>query len=85
MEVGIQGGLKGEDIHIFGRITAVADVFDALGSIRCYKEAWSDEKIFQLFNEEKGRQFDPKLIDIFFNNFSKFDEIRRKYADEIIS
>ena len=82
---GYPRGLKGEDIHIFGRITAVADVFDALGSIRCYKEAWSDEKIFQLFNEEKGRQFDPKLIDIFFNNFSKFDEIRRKYADEIIS
>ena len=82
---GYPNGLKAENIHIYGRITALADVFDALGSIRCYKEAWSDEKIFQLFNEEKGRQFDPKLIDIFFNNFSKFDEIRRKYADEIIS
>ena len=60
--------LKGEEIHIFARITAVADVFDALGSDRIYKKAWEDKKIFELFNNEKGEHFDPKIIDIFFEN-----------------
>jgi len=44
---------SGYDIHIYGRITAVADVFDALGSDRVYKKAWKDERIFQLFRDEK--------------------------------
>ena len=74
--------LKGDDIHIFGRITALADVFDALGSIRCYKDSWSDEDIFSLFRKEKGKHFEPKLIDLFFENFDKFDEIRKKYKDK---
>jgi len=74
-------GLKGEEIHIYGRISAVADVFDALGSQRCYKKAWEDEKIFQLFKDEKGKHFDPKLIDLFFDNLDKFMEIRDKYKD----
>ena len=42
-------GLSGENIHIYGRITALADVFDALGSHRVYKKAWDDERIFNLF------------------------------------
>jgi len=46
-------GLKGEEIHIYGRITAIADVFDALGSDRCYKKAWKDEKIFELLKKKK--------------------------------
>ena len=74
-------GLKGEEIHIYGRITALADVFDALGSERCYKEVWEDEKIFQLFKEEKGKHFDPKLIDLFFDNLDKFLQIRERYKD----
>ena len=57
----------GEDIHIYGRITALADVFDALGSARVYKSAWGDEKIFKMFKEERGEHFDPNLIDIFLN------------------
>ena len=51
---GYPRGLKGESIHIFGRITAIADVFDALGSERSYKKAWEDEKILQLFKDERG-------------------------------
>ncbi|MBI3873442.1 MAG: HD domain-containing protein [Arcobacter sp.] len=74
-------GIFGDNIHIYGRITAIADVFDALGSKRIYKDAWEDEKIFELFREEKGKQFDPKLVDLFFLNFSKFDEIRKKLVD----
>ena len=73
--------LKGEDIHIYGRITAVADVFDALGSDRVYKKAWDDERIFKLFKEERGEHFDPKLIDLFFENKDKFLDIRAKFSD----
>ena len=72
---------SGEDIHIYGRITALADVFDALWSARVYKPAWEDEKIFALFKEERGKQFDPKLIDIFFEHLDEFLEIREKMKD----
>ncbi len=80
---GYPRGLKGEEISIYGRITAIADVFDALGSVRCYKPAWEDEKIFQLINEENGKQFDPKLVEIFFDNLDEFLEIREKYKDVV--
>jgi PAS domain S-box-containing protein len=78
---GYPRGLKGEAIHIYGRISAVADVFDALGSDRCYKKAWSDEKIFKLFKEERGKHFDPKLVDIFFDHLDEFLAIRNKYLE----
>lgn len=73
--------LQGEEIHIYGRITAVADVFDALGSKRVYKDAWELDKIFELFKEQRGKHFDPVLIDLFFEHFSEFDKIRLKYQD----
>jgi len=76
---GYPQGLKGEEIHIYGRISAIADVFDALGSSRVYKAAWDDEKIFKLFKEEQGKHFDPKLIDIFFDNLNKFLAVRDEY------
>ncbi|MDN5105899.1 response regulator [Aliarcobacter butzleri] len=78
---GYPRGLKEEEIHIYGRITAVADVFDALGSHRCYKKAWENEKIFELFRNEKAKHFDPKLVDLFFDNIDKFVEIKNKYKD----
>jgi len=78
---GYPRGLKAEEIHIFGRITAVADVFDALGSKRVYKDAWDDDKIFKLFKEERGKQFDPQLIDIFFDHLDEILTIRDKFAD----
>ncbi len=73
--------LKGEEISIQGRITAIADVFDALGSDRVYKEAWEDERIFDYFKEQREKQFDPKLIDLFFENLNDFLEIRNKFKD----
>lgn len=75
--------LKGEDIHIFGRITALADVFDALGSDRCYKKAWKDEDIFKLIKEERAEHFDPNLVDLFFEHVDSFKAIRDKYQDKI--
>lgn len=78
---GYPRGLKGEDIHIYGRITALADVFDALGSDRVYKKAWTDEKIFALIKEERGVHFDPQLVDIFFKHLDEFLAVREKLKD----
>jgi putative two-component system response regulator len=74
-------GLQKEDIHIYGRITALADVFDALGSNRVYKKAWDDEEIFALFKNERGKHFDPKLVDIFFEHLEEFLKIRDNLKD----
>ena len=73
--------LKGEDIHIYGRITALADVFDALGSNRVYKKVWNDKKIFQLFREERGKHFDPDLVDLFFSHLDQFLHVRESLKD----
>jgi response regulator RpfG family c-di-GMP phosphodiesterase len=78
---GYPNGTAGEDIHLYGRITALADVFDALGSERCYKPTWSDEKIFALLKEERGQHFDPQLVDIFFEHLDEFLQIRERYRD----
>ncbi len=78
---GYPNAIAGEKIHIFGRITAIADAFDALGSDRCYKKAWEDERIFNLFKKERAKHFDPKLTDLFLNNVDKFILIRDKYKD----
>ncbi|MBV5278840.1 MAG: HD domain-containing protein [Campylobacteraceae bacterium] len=78
---GYPRGLKGEEIHIYGRITAVADVFDALGSDRVYKKAWDDDRIFNLLKEESGKHFDPKLINIFFENLDEFLKVRELLRD----
>lgn len=73
--------LRGNDTHIYGRITAIADVFDALGSARVYKNAWKDKDIFQFFRNQKGKHFDPNLVDIFLNNLDDFLLIRDKFQD----
>ncbi|SDJ58046.1 HD domain-containing phosphohydrolase [Salimicrobium halophilum] len=77
---GYPRGIKGEDIHIFGRITAIADVFDALGSDRIYKKAWPDHKILDHFRKQIGRHFDPRLMTIFLDNFDVFRKIRDEYS-----
>ena len=81
---GYPQGLAGEEIHIYGRITALADVFDALGSDRVYKKAWSDERIFKLFKEERGKHFDPKLVDIFFQHIQEIKAIREEFSDTYV-
>jgi len=76
--------LKGEEIHIYGRITAIADVFDALGSDRVYKKAWDDERIFKLFKDERAEQFDPALVDLFFDSKDKILKVRDAFKDKYI-
>jgi len=78
---GYPNGLKGKNISIEGRITAIADVFDALGSERKYKKAWSDEDIFKLLIEGKGKHFDPELVDVFMQNKEDFFAIRDRFVD----
>ena len=80
---GYPNAKSGEDIHIYGRITALADVFDALGSERVYKKAWKLEKILTLFKEESGKHFDPKLVTLFLDNIEIFLNIRNKFQDKI--
>jgi len=79
---GYPQGLEKEEIHIYGRITAVADVFDALGSDRVYKEAWPLDKILNLFKEESGKHFDPQLVQLFLENLDDFLKIRDTYQDQ---
>jgi putative two-component system response regulator len=78
---GYPNSVVGEDIHIYGRITALCDVFDALGSSRSYKKAWPDEKIFELIRSESGKHFDPNLVDIFFENLDDFVTVRNSLVD----
>lgn len=79
---GYSEGLKGEEIHIFARITAIADVFDALSHKRVYKDAWTPEDVYNTFKEERGKHFDPHLTDIFLENYDKFLEINRQHPDD---
>ncbi len=73
--------LKGEEIHLYGRLAAIADVFDALACKRCYKEAWDMEQIRGFFDEQKGSHFDPQLITLLLDNFSDFVAIFDELSD----
>ena len=74
---------SGQDIHLYGRITALADVFDALCSKRCYKEPWDDRAIFDYIRSQQGAHFDPKLVELFFDNLERFLVIRKTFPDEL--
>lgn len=78
---GYPNGLKGEDIHLYGRITALADVFDALGSDRCYKKAWPLDEVIQEIKAGSGKHFDPRLTDLFLDNLDGFISIREHFKD----
>ncbi|MEX2461864.1 MAG: HD domain-containing phosphohydrolase [Paenibacillaceae bacterium] len=78
---GYPQGLKGEEIHIYGRITAIADVFDALGSERVYKAAWELDRILNLFKEERGYHFDPQIVDVFMEQLAEIIKVRDNYTD----
>ncbi|TPV57929.1 DUF3369 domain-containing protein [Aestuariibacter sp. GS-14] len=78
---GYPNGLAGEQISIAGRVSAVADVFDALGSKRCYKGPWSEAEIKTYFEKQRGKQFDPALVDILLTHFDEFTAIRAQFPD----
>lgn len=72
---GYPNGLKGEEISLSGRITALADVVDALGHKRCYKDAWSKERILELVQRESGKHFDPRVVAVFLDHIADYDAI----------
>lgn len=81
---GYPHGRRGKDIHIYGRIIGIADVFDALGAERVYKRAWSLDEILDYFRREGGRQFDPDLVEIFFANIEEILDIRNALPEEAL-
>ena len=75
-------GLCGEDIPLEGRITAAADVYDALSSKRPYKEAFSREKCFEIMRELRGTQFDPNVLDAFFQRSNQIIDVQLAFMDK---
>ncbi|TDO99446.1 HD domain-containing phosphohydrolase [Marinomonas balearica] len=78
---GYPNGTSGEDIPLEGRIMAIADVIDALGSNRSYKKAWSSDEISTFLDEQKGRHFDPELCHLVIQNFDEIMRIRDQFPD----
>ena len=78
---GYPQGLKGEEIPLEARIVAIADVFDALTSIRPYKKAWTVEDAMNLIESESGKHFDPKLVPLFKNILPEIIKIKDEFSD----
>ncbi|MCF6283425.1 MAG: HD domain-containing protein [Candidatus Polarisedimenticolaceae bacterium] len=78
---GYPQGLVGEDIHIFARIIALVDVYDALSTKRIYKKAWSQEETLTHIQQESGQHFDPQLVDILISCRNKLTRIKQKYHE----
>jgi response regulator RpfG family c-di-GMP phosphodiesterase len=71
--------LRGEDIPLFARLVAVADVYDALTSRRSYKEPWSDERVAEFLRQESGRHFDPEIVEIALGLLPYFRSVRQRF------
>lgn len=78
---GYPNGLRGEQIPIEARICAVADIFDALTSQRCYKPAWSNAKAFATLREMAGTKLDSECVEALIGNAGKIMEIQASFAD----
>jgi putative two-component system response regulator len=83
--LGYPKNLKAQEIHIFGRIVAVADVFDALTSTRPYKKAWSFDESITFLKEKSGKHFDPKIVEHFINNIDEVTNIYNSFKEETIT
>ncbi len=78
---GYPHGLRGNDIPLVGRIVAIADVFDALTSKRPYKKAWTEEEALTFLREQKGRHFDPALVDLFLEQMPAVRAVQQRWAE----
>jgi response regulator RpfG family c-di-GMP phosphodiesterase len=72
---------KAKRFPYLGRIVAVADVYDALICKRVYKEAWDEDKVLKLISDERGKQFDPEIVDAFFAGLDEIRAIGKRYPD----
>lgn len=77
---GYPHGLKGSEIPLSGKLCSIADVFDALTSARPYKEAWTIEKAVEHIDEQRGKQFDPELVELFHRSFDEIVAIKRRFG-----
>lgn len=73
---GYPAGISGEQIHLYARITAIADVFDALTNNRVYRTAWATQDAVDYIKQNAGSQFDPSLVQLFAGNIERFLEIQ---------
>ncbi|NRB38790.1 MAG: DUF3369 domain-containing protein [Pseudomonadales bacterium] len=78
---GYPQGLVGDEIHILGRIVSLVDVFDALSSKRCYKDAWPIEKAIDFIKQGAGTQFDPEMVDLFLANQQQLQQVCERFTD----
>lgn len=76
-------GLKGEAISLLARISALADVYDALSMGRPYKPAWPREKVLAYIRHQRGRMFDPQIVDLFFASLDELEVIRERLSDPV--
>ncbi len=79
---GYPNGLGSEDIPLSGRICGLADVFDALTSERPYKKPWPVEKAIDLIRDNRGKHFDPIVVDAFFDVIDDIEEIRQEHQEQ---
>jgi response regulator RpfG family c-di-GMP phosphodiesterase len=75
-------GKKGEEIPLFGRIVAIADVYDALSSRRSYKEPWDEARSLEIISQSAGTHFDPELVEIFMGQIAFIRAIQAKYVEK---
>ena len=80
---GYPNGTAGEDIPLCARIVALADVYDALTSARPYKAAWPDSEVLEYFHVQRGRHFDPELVDAFLSMHDRALRVRREFQDPL--
>jgi HD-GYP domain-containing protein (c-di-GMP phosphodiesterase class II) len=80
---GYPNGIAGEEVHVFGRIVAIVDVFDALTSDRCYRPAMPLAEALCIMVEGRGSQFDPELLDLFLENLDQFRDFMESRFDEL--
>jgi len=78
---GYPNQLYQDEIPLYGRITALVDIFDALCSKRCYKDAWPLEKVLTLIKEQSGKHFEPDLVQLLLDNLDSFLEIQQRFKD----
>jgi response regulator RpfG family c-di-GMP phosphodiesterase len=81
LRAGEAQGKKAEEIPVFGRIVAIADVYDALCSRRVYKEPWDDARVLEMLRSEAGQHFDPEMIEAFFSAYDVIHSIAQRYPE----
>ncbi len=69
--------LSGEDIHLYGRVATICDVFDALSRDRVYRKAWLPDQVFAHLEHQREKAFDPLLLDVFLDHFDAFMDLRQ--------